>query len=69
MNMDTSAQHLISELDPQPRPPQEPDHEDCCGEGCVPCIWDTYDRKVQRYEDRMAAWRKRHPDAVIDDDA
>lgn len=66
-NTDHDKHTLVD--DPPPRRPSEPDHEDCCGEGCVPCIWDTYDRAVERHEDRLAAWRERNPGVDVDDGA
>ena len=35
-------------------PPKEPHVDDCCGDGCDPCVWDTYDTQVERYEERKA---------------
>jgi hypothetical protein len=45
-----------------------PDPQTCCGRGCHPCIFDCYDRALERWEARvlslggdpaelMAAWR------------
>ena len=31
--------------------PMEPDPEDCCGTGCEPCVFTTYDDAIIRYED------------------
>jgi hypothetical protein len=45
--------------DPQPARPIEPDPADCCGEGCVICVFDMYDAALARYEIRLAAWRAR----------
>jgi hypothetical protein len=50
--------------DPPPRKPVEPDAEDCCGEGCVRCIYDIYDEKLERYREALAAWQARHPDST-----
>ncbi|HET8764940.1 MAG TPA: oxidoreductase-like domain-containing protein [Rhodanobacter sp.] len=47
--------------DPKPVPPPEPDPADCCGEGCVPCVYDRYDEEVERYKADLAAWQARHP--------
>ena len=33
------------------RKPVEPADDDCCGDGCNPCVFDTYDMKMERYED------------------
>lgn len=52
--------------DPPPTPPVEPDAGDCCGEGCVPCIFDIYETALQRYRDELAQWRLRHPEAPGD---
>lgn len=42
-----------------PVPPPEPDAADCCGEGCVRCIYDVYDEKVERYREALERWRAR----------
>ena len=36
-----------------PRPPDEPDPQTCCQRGCVPCIFDYYDRALERWETRV----------------
>ena len=48
--------------DPRPTPPQRPDDEDCCGQGCVPCIFDFYDEAMGKYREALAAWKERHPE-------
>ncbi|WEN14192.1 oxidoreductase-like domain-containing protein [Rhodanobacter sp. AS-Z3] len=47
--------------DPPPQRPVEPDAADCCGEGCVRCVYDVHDEALARHEAAMAAWRARHP--------
>ena len=32
--------------------PEEPGPEDCCGSGCVRCVWDVYDEQLEKYEDK-----------------
>lgn len=49
-----------------PVPPAEPDAADCCGEGCIRCIYDVYEESLERYRARLAAWQARHPDADAD---
>lgn len=45
--------------DPPPTPPVEPALEDCCGSGCVPCIFDIYQQQRERYEEELQAWTAR----------
>lgn len=47
--------------DPKPLPPDEPDASDCCGEGCVRCVYDVHDEAMQRYRSALQAWLTRHP--------
>lgn len=47
--------------DPRPQPPPEPQLEDCCGSGCVVCVFDAYEMAQQRYAQQLAAWQARHP--------
>ncbi|HET6632214.1 MAG TPA: oxidoreductase-like domain-containing protein [Rhodanobacteraceae bacterium] len=48
------------QADPRPRAPVEPDAEECCGEGCVRCVYDIYEQKLERYKAALAAWQARH---------
>ena len=34
------------------QPPQEPQEGDCCGSGCVRCVWDIYYEKLERYNEQ-----------------
>lgn len=49
------------DLDPPPVKPREPLPEECCGQGCQICVWDTYDHNMQLYEEQVTAWLARHP--------
>lgn len=48
--------------DPAPVRPVAPDPGDCCGGGCVHCVFDAYETALERYEVAFAAWCERHPD-------
>ena len=47
-------------LDPKPVRPPEPDAADCCGEGCIRCVYDRHDEALERYQAALAAWLERH---------
>jgi hypothetical protein len=49
----------VRDPDPRPQPPVEPDLEDCCRSGCVPCVFDLYADALERYELALAAWEAR----------
>lgn len=40
------------------RKPVEPDPDDCCGEGCSPCVFDTYDMHLDRYEENKIEYEQ-----------
>lgn len=45
--------------DPMPQPPVAPDLEDCCGNGCDPCIFDAHDLAMDDYRQALRAWQAR----------
>jgi cytochrome-b5 reductase len=47
-----------------PRPPREPDPEDCCGSGCEPCVFEIYQERLERWRERCRALRRHE----VDDD-
>jgi hypothetical protein len=49
----------VTEADPRPQPPREPEAWECCQSGCEPCIYDLYWDALSRYEERLAAWERR----------
>ncbi|MGH9578623.1 MAG: oxidoreductase-like domain-containing protein [Terriglobales bacterium] len=42
-----------------PWPPREPRPEECCGQGCTPCVYDVYERDLGKYRAALEAWRAR----------
>lgn len=58
---DRQATDATTPLDPMPVRPPEPDAADCCGEGCIRCVFDRYDEVLERYQTALAAWRDRQP--------
>lgn len=32
-----------------PEPPEKPLDRDCCGTGCIPCVFDIYDEEMLRW--------------------
>lgn len=40
------------ELPPPPPlpPPEKPEPGDCCGSGCVRCVWDVYYEELEAYD-------------------
>uniref|UniRef100_A0A0E0M3R8 Oxidoreductase-like domain-containing protein n=1 Tax=Oryza punctata TaxID=4537 RepID=A0A0E0M3R8_ORYPU len=40
---------------PAPEPPEKPLPGDCCGSGCVRCVWDVYYDELDAYNKALAA--------------
>ena len=49
----------------QPPPkPQPPLQSDCCGSDCAPhCVFDIYDRDLERWQEEFALWQAQQPNA------
>lgn len=45
--------------DPPPLPPEKPDPGDCCGNGCFPCVWDSYYEQLEAYTKNLEAYNDR----------
>lgn len=45
--------------DPEPTPPLAPGDDECCGNGCDPCIFDFYAIERERYLTDHKAWQER----------
>ncbi|CAL8988806.1 unnamed protein product [Prunus brigantina] len=39
----------VKEAAPPPPPPEKPEPGDCCGSGCVRCVWDVYYDELDEY--------------------
>lgn len=53
----------VPEDDARPIEPVEPDLNECCGNGCTPCVFDTYAEDRRRWQEAVRAWDLRHSDA------
>lgn len=42
-----------------PLPPEPPDLNDCCGNGCDPCIFDAHDLAMAAHRQALRAWHAR----------
>ncbi|XVE87378.1 hypothetical protein DITRI_Ditri18aG0112500 [Diplodiscus trichospermus] len=45
-NKKGGEENLVKELPP---PPEKPEPGDCCGSGCVRCVWDVYYEELEAY--------------------
>jgi hypothetical protein len=45
--------------DPRPEAPIQPGLEDCCTSGCVYCVFDMYEEKLEKYKAALAEWEAR----------
>lgn len=63
MNPTEPAPQGEDAADPTPRRPPEPDAADCCGEGCVRCVYDAYEEALERHQQALETWRTRHPES------
>ncbi len=35
-----------------PPPPEKPEPYDCCGSGCIPCVFDHYYTALEEWEEK-----------------
>jgi len=45
--------------DPHPEEPIEPDLNECCGNGCEPCVFDTYAEEKRAWQQAVKDWEER----------
>ena len=45
--------------DPRPEEPVEPDLNECCGNGCEPCVLDIYAEERRSWQQAVKAWEER----------
>ncbi|EOA22499.1 hypothetical protein CARUB_v10003154mg [Capsella rubella] len=41
-----------------PPPPEKPEPGDCCGSGCVRCVWDVYYEELEDYNNSISGLTK-----------
>jgi hypothetical protein len=41
--------------DPQPQAPLAPADNECCGNGCEPCVWTLYQQALEAYRQAQQA--------------
>lgn len=49
----------MKRTEPPPTPPEAPSPEECCQNGCDPCIFDRYAEAMREYREELAAWQAR----------
>ncbi len=49
--MDAKPALAEQELPPRPQPPRD---EDCCRSDCPMCVFNLYDRELERWQERVA---------------
>ncbi len=57
---DEPGETSVSGVPDPPLRPIEPDPADCCGEGCVNCVFDRYEVALECYRIELDAWRERN---------
>jgi cytochrome-b5 reductase len=49
-----------------PPHPRKPEEWECCGSGCVPCVFDIYEQDVKNWKERLTSAEREVP--TISDD-
>jgi hypothetical protein len=55
--------------DPPLVPPVSPGDDECCRNGCDPCVWDLYAGEMERYREALKAWEERQKKKKAESDA
>ena len=42
----------------KPVAPDEPEPDECCGSGCVRCVYDIYYERLEQYEEQLREWEE-----------
>ncbi|KAL9229532.1 hypothetical protein vseg_004989 [Gypsophila vaccaria] len=45
----------------KPTPPDKPEAGDCCGSGCVRCVWDVYYDELESYNQLLQEYNSAKP--------
>ncbi|MDF3831372.1 oxidoreductase-like domain-containing protein [Cupriavidus basilensis] len=53
----SAPEQSAAALPPRPVAPPTPDINDCCGNGCDPCIFDLHAEAMARYRAELKAWQ------------
>jgi hypothetical protein len=40
----------LDDINKLPKIPRKPSDSECCGSGCCPCIWDVYNRDLEKHQ-------------------
>lgn len=51
-----------------PAPPEPPGDNECCGNGCDPCVWTVYQTEMNAYRQALARWQQQHQAAPENND-
>jgi len=58
----TRAAYIAFVVIPLPPKPEPPDPRDCCGSGCVRCIFDLYEDELERWRAAVSGSSAERPD-------
>ena len=49
----------LTETHQFPQKPEEPVESDCCGTGCIPCVFDIYESELRLWSSQCAEIQRR----------